>query len=51
MQIMVDMLHSEDWLQNNQLAVLAVAALIGLIPESGLNMAFVRPYMPVVQFP
>jgi hypothetical protein len=41
MHVVVDHLHLEDWLQENRLIVLAVACLVGLIPESGPHLVFV----------
>jgi len=39
--ILVDFLHLEDWLQTNQIMILIIAVLIGLIPESGPHLIFV----------
>jgi hypothetical protein len=40
MHILIDQLHLEGWMQQNQLIVLAVACLVGLIPESGPHLIF-----------
>ncbi|MFO8240888.1 MAG: putative manganese transporter [Dissulfuribacterales bacterium] len=40
MHILIDQLHLEGWIQQNQLIVLAIACLVGLIPESGPHMIF-----------
>jgi len=40
MHILVDQLHLEGWMQDNQLILLASACLIGIIPESGPHMIF-----------
>ncbi len=37
----VNTLHLETWLQSNQVIILIVAVLIGLIPESGPHLIFV----------
>ena len=41
MRLLVDHLHLADWLQQNQLVVLVVAAVVGIIPESGPHLLFV----------
>ena len=40
MHILIDQLHLEGWMQQNQMIVLAVACLVGLIPESGPHLIF-----------
>lgn len=40
MHILIDQLHLEGWMQQNQLIILAVACLVGLIPESGPHLIF-----------
>ena len=40
MHILMDHLHLEGWMQENQLIVLMVACLVGLIPESGPHLLF-----------
>ena len=40
MHLMVDHLHLEGWLQHNQLIVLLIVCLVGLIPESGPHLLF-----------
>ncbi|MCK5195517.1 MAG: arsenic efflux protein [Desulfobulbaceae bacterium] len=40
MHILVDHLHLEGWMQENQLIVLVIACLVGLIPESGPHLLF-----------
>lgn len=40
MHTLVDHLHLEGWMQENQLIVLVVACLVGLIPESGPHLLF-----------
>jgi hypothetical protein len=37
-------LKIEQWLQHSQLVVLLIAALVGLIPESGPHLLFVNMY-------
>ena len=39
--IILKHLHFESWISDNQLTVLIIACLIGLIPESGPHMIFV----------
>ena len=39
--LVVDTLHLDAWLQSNQVIILIVAVLIGLIPESGPHLIFV----------
>jgi hypothetical protein len=40
MHILIDQLHLEGWMQQNQMIVLAIACLVGLIPESGPHLIF-----------
>ncbi len=40
MNLLMTQLNVETWLQNNQLIVLLVACLVGLIPESGPHLIF-----------
>ncbi|MBW2350464.1 MAG: arsenic efflux protein [Deltaproteobacteria bacterium] len=40
MHIIIDQLHLEGWIQQNQLIVLAIACMVGLIPESGPHLIF-----------
>ncbi len=40
MHLLVDQLDLGSWLQENQLIVLLVACLIGLIPESGQHLRY-----------
>jgi len=40
MHLLVDHLHLSDWMEHNQLIMLAIAALTGLIPESGPHLIF-----------
>ncbi len=45
MRVLVDHLHLEGWLHENQLVVLLIACLVGLIPESGPHLVFVTLYV------
>ncbi len=45
MHLLVDQLDLGSWLQENQLIVLLVACLIGLIPESGPHLIFLTLYV------
>jgi len=45
MHLLVDQLDLGSWLQENQLLVLLVACLIGLIPESGPHLIFLTLYV------
>jgi len=38
MHVLVDHLHLQNWLQQNQLVMLVIASLTGLIPESGPHL-------------
>jgi hypothetical protein len=40
MHILVDHLHLKDWMQQQQLVILMVACLVGVIPESGPHLIF-----------
>jgi len=44
MHLLLDQMHLEGWLQENQLIVLLVACLVGLIPESGPHLVFLTLY-------
>jgi Protein of unknown function (DUF2899). len=39
--ILLNVLHIEDWIQQNMLMILLIACLVGLIPESGPHLLFV----------
>ena len=45
MHILMDHLHLEGWMQQNQLIVLLVACLVGLIPESGPHLIFLTLFV------
>jgi hypothetical protein len=45
MHLLVDRFQLGDWLQANQLIILFVACLIGLIPESGPHLIFLTLYV------
>ncbi|WP_041273134.1 putative manganese transporter [Desulforapulum autotrophicum] len=45
MSILVDSLHLEGWIQNNQLIILMIACLVGLIPESGPHLLFLTLFV------
>jgi len=45
LSLLVDNLHLESWIQDNQLIVLLVACLIGLIPESGPHLLFLTLFV------
>ncbi len=38
--ILVNHFHFEGWIQDNQLIILLIAYLVGLIPESGTHLFF-----------
>jgi hypothetical protein len=40
MRILIDHLHLKNWMQQQQLGILIVASLVGLIPESGPHLIF-----------
>jgi hypothetical protein len=40
MHILVDHLQLKDWLQQQQLSILIIASLVGVIPESGPHLIF-----------
>ncbi len=41
MYILTEHLHLENWMEKNQLIILSMACLIGIIPESGPHLIFV----------
>ena len=43
--LLVDRLHLEQWMKENQLIVLLVACLVGLIPESGPHLLFLTLFV------
>ncbi len=45
MHLLVDQLHLQNWLHDNQLIVLLVACLVGLIPESGPHLIFLTLFV------
>jgi len=45
MHILVDHLQLEVWMQENQLIILLVACLVGLIPESGPHLLFLTLFV------
>ena len=45
MSILVDSLHLEGWIQNNQPIILLIACLVGLIPESGPHLLFLTLFV------
>ena len=45
MHILVDHLHLELWMQENQLIVLLMACLVGLVPESGPHLLFLTLFV------
>ncbi len=45
MHLLLDQVHFEIWLQENQLIVLLLACLVGLIPESGPHLIFLTLYV------
>lgn len=40
MHILMDHLHLQDWMQQQQVVILIIASLVGLIPESGPHLIF-----------
>jgi len=40
MQLLIGHLDLKDWMQQNQLIMLAVASLVGIVPESGPHLIF-----------
>lgn len=44
MNLLIDHLQLEDWIQANRLLMLLVACLVGLIPESGPHLVFLTLY-------
>ena len=45
MHLLVNQLHLEGWMQKNQLIVLLIACLVGLIPESGPHLIFLTLFI------
>lgn len=45
MHILVDHLHLTDWMQQQQLSILIIASLVGVIPESGPHLIFLTLFM------
>jgi len=45
MHILVDQLHLEGWMQQNQLIIVLIACLVGLIPESGPHLLFLTLFV------
>lgn len=45
MYILVEHLHLEGWMQENQLIILFLACLVGLIPESGPHLLFLTLFV------
>lgn len=45
MHILVENLHLEVWMQENQFIILLVACLVGLIPESGPHLLFLTLFV------
>lgn len=45
MHFMVEQLHLQSWLHDNQLLILLIACLVGLIPESGPHLIFLTLYV------
>ena len=45
MHLILEQLHLETWLHENQLIVLVLACLVGLIPESGPHLIFLTLYV------
>lgn len=45
LHILVDHLHLEIWMENNQFIILLVACAIGLIPESGPHLLFLTLFV------
>ena len=44
MNVLVGHLQLGDWMQTNQLLMLLVACLVGLVPESGPHLVFLTLY-------
>jgi hypothetical protein len=44
-EIVVQYLHWEEWIKSNQLIILLIAVLIGIIPESGPHLIFVTLFI------
>lgn len=45
MHLLVDQLHLGGWMQKNQLVILLIACLVGLIPESGPHLLFLTLFV------
>ena len=45
MHLLVNQLHLERWMQENQLIILLIACLVGLIPESGPHLIFLTLFI------
>ena len=45
MHLLVNQLHLEGWMQENQLIILLIACLVGLIPESGPHLIFLTLFI------
>ncbi len=45
MHILVNHLHLEEWMRQNQLIILVIACLVGLIPESGPHLLFLTLFV------
>ncbi len=45
MHLLVNHLHLEGWMQKNQLIILLIACLVGLIPESGPHLIFLTLFV------
>ena len=45
MHILVDHLQLKDWLQQQQLSILIIASLVGVIPESGPHLIFLTLFI------
>ena len=44
MHLLVDYFHLEHWMQSNQLLILLIACIVGLVPESGPHLIFLTLY-------
>jgi hypothetical protein len=45
MHVLVNHLHLEGWMQQNQLIILLIACFVGLIPESGPHLLFLTLFV------
>ena len=45
MHFLTNYLHVSDWMKSNQLIMLFIAVLIGIIPESGPHMVFITLFI------